>query len=411
MKVIHLSYFDAHGGSGRASYRIHHALLNAEIESRMMVKDSVTSDWTVQVLAQKRYNRAQRWYANQINKRISQFKTTNPVLHSPDVFSSVDLNQIRQSDADIINLHWFNSGMLSITDIGKIKKPLVWTLYDMWGFCGAEHYTEQFRWKEGYQNHNRPSYESGFDLNRWVWNRKRNHWKRPIHIVAPSQWLAECVQQSVLMREWTVTIIPYPINTNLWQPLNKNLARQILKLPEDVPLLIFGAIGGGNDLRKGFDLLKNTLKQLQNEIDDLELVVFGQLAPASIPDLGFPVHYTGHLYDDISLQLYYSAANLMIVPSRQEAFGQTASEAHACGTPVVAFNVGGLPDIVEHYNTGYLAKPYDITDLAQGIKWVLNNNQDGKLGIQARRKAVEKFSQDVIADQYISVYKQVLNNY
>ena len=413
MKIIHVNYFDTIGGSGRAAYRIHHALRQAGVESRMVVKEAASSDWTVQVLAPKKqnanlYHRIQsKWF----NTLIRRFRTGSQTLHSPDISSLVDVRQINACDADVIHLHWFNSGMLSIADIGKIKKPIVWTLHDMWAFCGAEHVTYEFRWKEGYRKDNRPDYEGGFDLNRWTWERKRKHWQRPMHIITPSQWLAECVRQSALMREQPVTVIPNAIDTNLWQPLEKRLARQILKLPAHVPLIIFGALGRGNDPNKGFDLLRDTLAHLRGEVAGLELVIFGQHPPQTPPDLGFPAHYTGHLHDDISLRLLYNAADLLVIPSRLENLPNTGVEAHACGTPVVAFNIGGLPDIVEHLRTGYLAAPYDTVDLAQGIKWVLENQGAGSLGRQARARAVERFDGLVVAQQYIETYKQVLSNW
>jgi glycosyltransferase involved in cell wall biosynthesis len=173
-----------------------------------------------------------------------------------------------------------------------------------------------------------------------------------------------------------------------------------------VPLLLFGALGGGGDPRKGFDLLLDALTQMRAERDDLHLVVFGQLAPRQPPDLGFPIHYTGHLHDDLTLRVLYSAADLLVVPSRQEAFGQTASEAHACGTPVVAFNTGGLPDIVDHQRTGYLAHAFDSEDLAAGIQWVLAAGQS--LRDNARQRAVERFAYPVVAEQYRRVYEGVL---
>ena len=411
MKVVHINYFDNIGGSGRASYRLHRALLQEGVESRMLVKGASSSDWTVQILNPKKqnYNIFHRLQRRWLISLVNGFRTTSSSLHSPDIFSSVDVNQINNCSADIVHLHWFNSGMLSITDIGKIKKPIVWTLHDMWAFCGAEHVTYEFRWKEGYRKDNRPEYESGFDLNRWTWERKRKYWKHPIHIIAPSTWLGECVQQSALMRDWPVTVIPNTIDVNQWQPIDKHLARQILKLPTDVPLIIFGALGRGNDPNKGFDLLQEALTHLRDEIPDLELVVFGQEPPQSPPDLGFQIHYTGHIHDDISLRLLYSATDLSVIPSRLENLPNIGIEAHACGTPVAAFNIGGLPDIVEHEHTGYLAKPYDVTDLAQGIKWILNKREDGELGKQARERAVGRFSEPVIAEQYLGIYNRILS--
>jgi glycosyltransferase involved in cell wall biosynthesis len=319
-------------------------------------------------------------------------------------------NTLNTSNADIIHLHWIAGEMLSIADIARIHKPMVWTLHDMWAFCGAEHLSWDNRWREGYRKDNRPTHESGFDLNRWVWERKRTHWRQPMSIVTPSHWLADCARESVLLQDWPMTVIPNPIDTDNWQPVEPALARSLLGLPQDKPLLLFGAIGGSHDPNKGFNLLLDALGYLRRERNDLHLVVFGQHAPCSPLPLGFPVHYTGHLHDDLSLRILYSAADVMVVPSRQEAFGQTASEAHACGTPVVAFDTGGLSDIIEHQRTGYLARAFDTKDLAQGIAWVLTHSENAGLRTHARTRAVERFAQATVAAQYRAVYDSLLSS-
>ena len=145
----------------------------------------------------------------------------------------------------------------------------------------------------------------------------------------------------------------------------------------------------------------------RGEIPGLELVVFGQLAPRNPPDLGFPIHYTGHLHDDLSLRALYNAADALLVPSRQDNLPNTAVEAHACGTPVVAFNIGGLPDIVEHERTGYLAQAFDTADLAAGIRWVLENGTRTSCRKHARMKAVAQFSYETVAEKYKAVYRNV----
>ena len=148
-------------------------------------------------------------------------RTQNPIIHSPAILPYHWVKRINASDADVVHLHWVQGEMLSIADMGRIQKPIVWTLHDMWAFCGAEYYTEEFRWREGYRRDNRPAYESGFDLNRWTWQRKRKHWQRPMHIVTPSTWLGECVRDSMLMREWPVDIVSYPIDLTRWFPVNQ----------------------------------------------------------------------------------------------------------------------------------------------------------------------------------------------
>lgn len=409
MKVIQLNHSDINGGAARAAYRIHHALRRARIESLMWVDSATAGDWTVQGHAtklRKGMAKLRPALAGSVFKPV--FKTGNPIIHSPAILPSGRVDALNNSDADVLHLHWVQGEMLSIAEIGRLHKPVVWTLHDMWAFCGAEHYTEEFRWREGYRKGNRPGYESGFDLNRWTWNRKRKHWQRPMHIVTPSHWLAQCVRESDLMRDWPVSVIPNPIDTERWQPLEQGLARELLGLPKDVPLLLFGAIGGGQDPRKGFDLLQAALQHLRGESPELQLVVFGQLRPKDPPDLGFPIHFTGHLNDDLSLRALYSAADAFVLPSRQDNLPNTGVESLACGTPIVAFDTCGLPSIVTHQETGYLAKAFETEELAQGIIWVLENSKVKKLREKCSKIAGERFTSLAIIKQYRLVYDSLM---
>ena len=411
MKIIHISHSDIQGGAARAAYRIHQALRHHGLDYTKAVNVATSGDWTVQSDKTKLAKGLARLRPQLGSLPRQWLRTDNPILHSPAIIPSTWSQRLNCTDADVLHLHWVNGEMLSIPDISKLGKPVVWTLHDMWAFCGAEHYTEEFRWCQGYWKDNRPSYESGFDLNRWTWNRKRKHWQKPLQIVTPSQWLADCVTKSALMADWPVRVVPNTINTDIWQPFDQNLARKLLHLPLDVPLLLFGALNGSRDPRKGFDLLQAALNHLRGQMPGLQLVVFGQLAPKEPIDLEFPIHYMGRLYDDISLCLVYSAVDALVVPSRQESFGQTASEAHACGTPVIAFDNSGLTDIVEHLKTGYLAKAFDTTDLAHGIQWLLSDlSRLMTLGLAARERALDKWSVKVVADAYQNVYNSVLVN-
>ena len=285
--------------------------------------------------------------------------------------------------------------MISIKDIGKIKKPIIWTFHDMWAFCGAEHYTNDNRWQEGYTKENRSKNEGGFDLNKWTWKRKYKYWKQPIQIISPSKWLAECVQKSKLMSEWPVSIIPYPIDLNFWKEVNKKTAREILGIPQDIDLLLFGSMGGSLDYRKGFDLLKNSLKKFKKnfEFRNFELAVFGEGTKKNkTKEVDFSIRYIGKLQDDISIKLMYNAADALVITSRQDNLPNTAIEAQACGLPVIAFNIGGLPDIIEHKISGYLASAFDLDDFANGIDWVLNRKLTRNLNEQSRENALKKFS-------------------
>lgn len=409
MRVTHLSTADSNGGAARAAYRIHKALQETGIQSEMVVNEASSGDWSVKGPAGKLGKASSRLRRHLAAPLKALLHTENPVLHTPALVPSGWPGKLNATDADVVHLHGVHDEMLSIADIGRIGKPVVWTLHDMWGFCGAEHYSEDGRWREGYWPGNRPPHESGFDLNRWTWLRKRKHWRRPLSIVTPSRWLADCASSSMLMRDWPVTVVPNCLDTERWQPLSQPLARQLLGLPEEAPLLLFGGIGGSKDPRKGFDLLLEALAQLRERQPSLQLIVFGELAPPEPADLGFPVHYTGHLHDDLSLRALYSAADVFVLPSRQDNFPNTALEAHACGTPVVAFRTGGLPDMVEHRSTGYLAQPNDPQDLAAGIAWVLDDRLRLQiLGEAARTRAEQLWNPARVASLYLEVYRAAL---
>ena len=227
----------------------------------------------------------------------------------------------------------------------------------------------------------------------------------------PKSLVSQLREEQCSNGELACVCCSHPIDIARWQPIDQRLSRQLLGLPQDCLLLLFGAIGGGNDLRKGFDLLLAafTRLRLDPKLQCLQLVVFGQLAPKTLPDLGFPIHFTGHLHDDLTLRAVYSAADVMVVPSRQEAFGQTASESHSCGTPVVAFNTGGLSDIVVDRVTGALAEPFEPASLAAAIRWVLEDQQRRlAMGVAARKRSERIWNINRVAGMYREIYERVI---
>ena len=433
MNILHVNASDISGGAARAAYRIHRSLVEHGtahgITSQMRVISQLSDDPTVisgpPTGQSPIWRRLQPRLAHQARRG---FRTGNPTLHSiawPSTGLGAELQQCnRQGQADLVHLHWLDDGTLSIEEIGRLPMPRVWTLHDQWAFCGAEHYTSpplpgetassDERFAAGYSTASRPAHEAGPDLNRRAWLRKRHAWRQPMHVVATTSWLADCARRSTLMGDWPISVIPYPIDLNVWAPCDQAQARALLGLPADRPLVLFGAMGGSVDPRKGADLLLEALQRLRSQVagrplEQLELLVFGQSRPAQPPDLGFPIHYNGHLHDDLSLRLLYAAADVMVVPSRQEAFGQTASEAHACGTPVVAFATGGLVDIVDHHTTGALAEPFDPLSLAAAIRWVLEDpHRRRQLGAAARQRAEQLWDPARVAGLYAEVYGQAV---
>ncbi|RQX17877.1 glycosyltransferase [Aeromonas caviae] len=410
MKVLHISHSDITGGAARAAYRLHRAQLSAGIDSSMLVHSKKSDDWTV-IGPQGKFNRVLSLLRAPFASIIDRLqKSSNVNLHSGNWFPSNIVKKINISDAEVVNLHWINGEAISIEDIARINKPIVWTIHDMWPFCGAEHYTnddETARWRQGYYKHNRSGSDKGIDIDRLVWQRKKSSWKKTIHIVSPSQWLADCASQSSLFCRFPISVVPNVLNTNIYQPLDNTFCRKVLGLPHDKLIVLFGAMGGGKDPRKGYDLLLEALFELSKKLpkNSIECVVFGQSEPEQAPGLPFKTHWLGHIHDDATLALLYNAATVMVVPSRQENLPQTVTEAQACGTPVVAFNCTGLTDVVEHQQTGYLAKPYDNQDMAAGLQWLLENPAEcERLGLNARQRAEELWSKDSVVEQYRKIY-------
>ena len=255
MKVAHVNYSDISGGAGRAAYRIHQALRRHGVDSRMYVSSASAGDPTVETPGSARQNKIDRFRPFLGGTLTSALCVNSQKRSLPAILPSRWPILLNSLDSDVVHLHWVAREMMSIADIGKPGNRSFGPC-TTWGICRIRAFHRGFRWREGYSRDNRPAHESGFDFNLWVWRRKMKNWRRPMHIVAPSIWLADCARQSAMMHDWCVSVIPNTIDTEVWRPIDKTLARRILRLPSEGRLLLFGAEGGTRDPRKGFDLLK-----------------------------------------------------------------------------------------------------------------------------------------------------------
>ena len=413
MKVLHLSTFDNSGGAAKAAYRLHQGLVNQQVDSQMLVQTKVTGDYRVyNPLGKLRKGLA---VFRPIIDRLPLILSRQPFLpyKSLQWLPNSTIADIDALDPDIIHLHWISEGFISIESLAKLNKPVVLTLHDMWSFTGVCHYSDECdRYKISCGSCPQLASTKDFDLSRWVWKRKAKSWQKlNLTAVAPSKWMTDCARSSSLLQNKEVKLIHHGLNTTIYKPVEKKTARTILNLPQDKKLVLFGAITATEDERKGFSYLKAALQKLSKSDwqNQLEIVIFGTDPSANPPDLGFKCHYQGRLNDDISLAIAYAAADVMVVPSTQESFGQTACEALACGTPVVAFKTTGLQDIVEHQQNGYLARPFEIDDLAAGIIWVVDNQDRWQsLCRRAREKVEQEFTLETVSNQYLELYKQIL---
>lgn len=411
MKILIVNTSDIQGGAARAAYRLHQSLLEQDIDSQMLVQNKSSDDFRALAVSQTKLQKViskLRPHIDSIPVKFYKNRTKTAFSPANTPFSNI-VNRINEINPDIVNLQWICGGLIKIEDLLKIKVPIIWTLHDMWAFTGGCHYDENcFGYEKTCGNCPVLGSNKINDLSKKIFNRKQKIFNqlKDMRIVNVSNWLTNCTKKSTLLGNHKSMTIPNPLNTNKYKIYDKNETRRLWNLPKNKKLVLFGAIGGSKDFRKGYKELKESLYKLKNK--DIEFVVFGSSHPEESENLGFKTHYFGHLHDDVSLITLYNAVDVMIVPSLQEAFGQTASEAMSCGVPVVAFGATGLLDIVEHKVNGYLATPFDTNDLAQGIEWILNNKEYSKLTINARNKIVNEFDNAVVAKQYIKLYNDVL---
>ncbi|MBD2040288.1 glycosyltransferase family 4 protein [Microcoleus sp. FACHB-672] len=417
MKVCLLSYSDGRGGGYAAAYRLHQGLLQANVDSTMLVGYKTRDDITVlskeTKLAQARAKILPSLDALAIKllypKRVP---TVYSLQWVPDTLSS----RVAQLKSDILNLHWVYGGFLQIESVAKFNQPIVWTLHDMWAFTGGCHYNQECnRYTKSCGACPQLGSHQDKDLSHWVWQRKAKAWRDlNLTIVTPSHWLAQCTHSSSLFKNARIEVIPNGLDSWQYKPVDQRLARERLNLPQDKHLVLFGALNAASDPRKGFHLLQPALRNLTQSgcCEGIELVIFGASQPSHPADLGFKCHYLGKLNDDISLALVYAAADVFVAPSTQDNLPNTVMEALACGTPCVAFKIGGMPDMIEHQQNGYLARPFEVDDLAKGILWVLEDKDRWiKLGNRAREKAELEFTQELQASRYLSLFTEIVSKY
>lgn len=414
MKVCIVSQSDHRGGAYIAAYRLHQGLRNLDVESVMLVRQKNTDNLHVIAPATLWEKEWTRFLAriDYLPLNIYQNRDKKFTYHLEWVPDTI-VPRLNKISPDIINLHWINEGSLQIETLSKLNLPIVWTLHDMWAFTGGCHYSGDCDlYKKSCGTCPQLNSNTNWDLSRWVWQRKRKAWNNlNLTIVTPSRWLAKCASESALFRDLRIEVIPNGLDIHKYKPVNRSQARNILGLPVDKKLILFGAINATSDYRKGFQFLQPALKKLSYDLnlkDGIELVIFGSSRPETLPELGFISHYVGKLNDDISLALLYSAVDVFVAPSIEDNLPNTVMEALACGTPCVSFDIGGMSDMIDHQKNGYLAKPFDIKDLASGISWVLDNS-GSSLGDSARKKVEREFSTEIQANKYILLYEELKN--
>lgn len=401
MRVLILSYSDQDGGAAKAAYRLLEALnLKGGVYAEMWVLSKYTSNANVRLITGRRYQI--RLVINKLIERLARAIWCRGLSGYGSLgITGIHLaKEINESDFDIVNLHWVQGGMLSISEISKIKKPIAWTLHDMWAFSGFFHYTGR-RW-ETYRR------KGCLDMDYRIWKLKADSWQdKNYKVVCPSTWIESMAKQGLVFKRSDLRRIGYAIDSEAW---NKDQKAGVEALSRrDINTIkvriLFGAAGGLGDRRKGFDLLVKALEILRESTNNLMLLVAGQ--ESGEPEIaGVETVYLGKIREEKEMVNALSKADIAVIPSRSDNLPNMAIEAQACMIPVVGFAIGGMPDIVEHKVTGYLARDEDYKDLAEGIRFVSEMLRiSDKMSRDSRSRAIEMFSYERIAKETVDFFR------
>jgi len=406
MKILHVNFSDNYGGAAIAVMRIHKLLLKNKIDSSLLVSDKTLNEpktFSINKTSEKLKNIIK----GSINRNLKFFfKSKNKTTHSLNIIPSSLLCEINKFNADIVNLHWIGNETISISQINKIKAKLVWTLHDMWPFCGAEHYTNNKRFEYGYKLSNKPTNETGLDINKYIWEKKTRHFKKIKKIIVTSSWMKNAAKKSFLFKDKQITEIPLPIDVNNWNYIKNNkYIKKLLKIEQNKKIIVFGSDNYLKNERKGLKFYLNLVKKLNK--DKYQFIVFGENNHEEFNsylkklNIKKKILNMGKLKDELSLKIFYSSIDLLILPSMQESFGLIAQEGSIMGVPSVVFNNTGLTSVIDHKKNGYLSKSNSNEDIYAGAKWCLSNLNRYKVSIYSKKK----FNEQNIINNYLKFLK------
>ncbi|MEG1579882.1 MAG: glycosyltransferase family 4 protein [Bacteroidaceae bacterium] len=419
MRVLIVNTSERTGGAAIAAHRLMEALIDNDIKAKMLVRDKETDCLTVATIGAPWYGkwcflweRVVVWAANGFHRH--RLFEVDAAQVGYDITKTPEFKQ-----ADILHLNWVNQGLLSLDNLEKIiksGKPIVWTMHDMWTFTGICHYNgscEKYRT----QCHHCPVLYNGGsknDLSARTFLRKQKLLSHAnIHYVACSNWLAGIAQQSTLLSGHPIDSIPNAINTNLYRPSNKIEARLRCHLPKDKKLILFTAYNTTSVI-KGLSYLEEACRRLVAHhpelVNQLGIIAVGKESMLLADRFPFFVYGMNYVSDERKMVNIYNAADLFVIPSLQDNLPNTIVESMACGIPCVGFNTGGIPQMIDHLQNGYVAQYKEADDLAKGILWILTHENYEELSKAACRKARNTYSEQTIAKKYINVYDKITNS-
>jgi glycosyltransferase involved in cell wall biosynthesis len=419
MKVLLIAKHSRIGGAAIASTRLLEALKARQVEVKMLVQEGGTEEegiFSTTKGVMKRWINLFRFIMERlVFLRQERSKSIRFLFSLANTGENIIGNKLVM-EADVIHLHWINAGFLSLKSLRKLLqlgKPIVWTFHDMWPFTGGCHYALDCR------EYTRECGLCPFlkkpgkgDLSHRIWKKKKKLFRNSqVTVITPSSWMEECVRASSLLKHWEVTTIHNPVDHERFRPVGREEACSNLGLDPSKKYILFGAATMKNVL-KGFDYFLEAIRIMAGEpdtVEGVEILLFGetredvaQLFPLLTRNIAF-VHSLQTIVE------LYSAAHLFVIPSLQDNLPNTIIESMLCGTPVVGFKTGGIPEMIDHKVNGYLATYKSSTDLAEGMKWVLSSDSYEILSAKTRNLALKRFSLDRSVEMHLDLYRNMIN--
>lgn len=407
MKVLILSTFEKAGGAAIASQRLLKALRDNGTDVAMLVRTNINT----------RHKKLQKQSWNTIFEKALDFLCGDVTFRN---IWGIDTSRYGEDitltkefrDADVVHLHWVNQGFLSLKTIKKIAesgKAVVWTMHDAWNATGVCHLTLTCQNNQGecgycpYLRH-----PSANDISHKVWEEKRKLYeRRNIYFVACSKWLKREAEKSRLLHDQHIFSIPNPIDTDFFKPLGLKASRKSLGFPEDRKIVVFVA-QNINNKNKGMHYLIKAMDHVQR--NDVTLVMLGDGQKETMDAMaGIDIMPLGYVGEEDRIRQIYSAADAFVLPSLSENLPNTIMEAMACGTPSVGFHIGGIPEMIDHKENGYVAHYCDSIDLAKGIEYVLDERNAERLSMACREKAIKEYGEKSVAERYRTLYNVLLD--
>lgn len=405
MKVLIVNTFYKNGGAAVAARRLESALIKQGVQVKFA--SFYPENKNELVIGRALLNKALFALDRlQVKFRVRQKKWL--YKYSSGSLGLDLLNHPLVKEADIVHLHWISFGFLNVKQIALLaeRKPVVWTLHDMWAFTGGCHYSlDCNQYLTGCQNcfylkEKATDSSKLFDLKMKLWERST------FQILTCSTWLQRLAEKSPLLSNKVISTIGNAIDTEFFKPLDKKEIRSKYGLKKDGFYVLTGAMDF-DDERKGFIYLLQVLNLAYADIPNLQLITFGKTSDFQ---LKYPVISLGTIADQLQLVEIYNLADVFLLTSIQDNLPNTVMESMSCGSPVVAFESGGVSDMIDHEQNGLLAETGNVDQLRLALVSMQNEQKRLQYGIAARQKVVQYYNERIIADQHISFYQHILKN-